>query len=499
MKSLQSLIFEAGAPSKLTKKKSKTIKKTNTYSFGDKYDSNSGFYTQEDSYFQSESTGYIMDKDGNKHLVVDGTHNEDAGAIAGGSIYWKIFIQNVGDVKKLIVSGYQGIMSSPSTPSAPSIVADIENGYYLEDYLAIHKKDIALGARDKVKDIIAKGDANALSYKKIKSDKAANKEKKFWLNYGIIRHGLQICKIKDGKINNEVMYIEAHHSLKDVKGTFFNEIKDTEISKKLSKEAGAAIAEAIEPLLKKNINPDLSDLEGVDVWIGFKMGDNTEISKYDNTVAFDMKNKKFVLIQLEDAVIGKVKKNTVIGDVEPYIIALYLGGCKTEFGKELLVKAGKDYEKSRKKILKDYVEANYHKFFAQTNYLKGKAREAAKEKFNNDTAKVVNGKVQIPFEFLAKYCKSGEVVADPSEEKKDKKAADQDKPIKGGQEKMDAWHNGTRKQNVKSCSDDKLKAYYKICVDSGYNEEAEKLRSEADSRGLKLNESISLETYAELF
>ena len=64
---------------------------------------------------------------------------------------------------------------------------------------------------------------------------------------------------------------------------------------------------------------------------------------------------------------------------------------------------------------------------------------------------------------------------------------------------MDAWHNGTRKQNVKNCSDDKLKAYYKICVDSGYDEEAEKLRNEADSRGLKLNESISLSTYAELF
>ena len=49
------------------------------------------------------------------------------------------------------------------------------------------------------------------------------------------------------------------------------------------------------------------------------------------------------------------------------------------------------------------------------------------------------------------------------------------------------------------CSDNKLKAYYKICVDSDYDEEAEKLRSEADSYGLKLNESISLSTYAELF
>lgn len=64
---------------------------------------------------------------------------------------------------------------------------------------------------------------------------------------------------------------------------------------------------------------------------------------------------------------------------------------------------------------------------------------------------------------------------------------------------MDAWHNGERKQNVKRCSDDKLKAYYKICVNSGYDEEAKILKDEADSRDLKLNESISLSTYAELF
>ena len=45
----------------------------------------------------------------------------------------------------------------------------------------------------------------------------------------------------------------------------------------------------------------------------------------------------------------------------------------------------------------------------------------------------------------------------------------------------------------------KYQLLIKICVDSGYDKEAEKLRSEADSRGLKLNESISLSTYAELF
>lgn len=52
--------------------------------------------------------------------------------------------------------------------------------------------------------------------------------------------------------------------------------------------------------------------------------------------------------------------------------------------------------------------------------------------------------------------------------------------------KMTAWHNGERKQNVKACSDAKLKAYYKICKRLGYEDEANKLKAEADSRGLLL-------------
>ena len=48
--------------------------------------------------------------------------------------------------------------------------------------------------------------------------------------------------------------------------------------------------------------------------------------------------------------------------------------------------------------------------------------------------------------------------------------------------KMTAWHNGERKQNVKACSDAKLKAYYKICKGLGYEDEANKLKAEADSR-----------------
>lgn len=163
-----------------------------------------------------------------------------------------------------------------------------------------------------------------------------------------------------------------------------------------------------------------------------------------------------------------------------------------------LVKAVKEWDKSRKKGRKEYIGANYRKFLNAFNGVqtKGKAQSKARDEYDEETESKKKG--YLPFEFYAQFCKGGKVVGTDKIEKDKDKAAVKTKTVKGGQEKMDAWHNGTRKQNVKNCSDDKLKAYYKICVDSGYDEEAEKLRSEADSRGLKLNESISLSTYAEI-
>lgn len=107
MKSLLSMIFEAGIPSKITKKKTNIIKKTNRYKFGDVNDTVSGTYNQEDEYFKNNSQGYIIDrKTGTKHDVVDASYNSDSGAIAGGTINWVLYISNVGPIKKLKVSGY---------------------------------------------------------------------------------------------------------------------------------------------------------------------------------------------------------------------------------------------------------------------------------------------------------------------------------------------------------------------------------------------------------
>ena len=66
--------------------------------------------------------------------------------------------------------------------------------------------------------------------------------------------------------------------------------------------------------------------------------------------------------------------------------------------------------------------------------------------------------------------------------------------------KMDAWHNGKRKQNVANCSDAKLKLNWQICVDKGYTKEATLLKSEATKRGLTFEalNNISLDEYFEI-
>lgn len=52
-------------------------------------------------------------------------------------------------------------------------------------------------------------------------------------------------------------------------------------------------------------------------------------------------------------------------------------------------------------------------------------------------------------------------------------------------EKMDAWHNGERDENIKACGTDKLKKYKAICQAKGYDAEVAALQAEIDKRGLK--------------
>lgn len=71
-------------------------------------------------------------------------------------------------------------MSSPSTNTASHIISHINDGYYLEDYLAIHQKDIAKGDRDKISDIISNGNVDAKSYRDNKESRMQEKKVKFF-------------------------------------------------------------------------------------------------------------------------------------------------------------------------------------------------------------------------------------------------------------------------------------------------------------------------------
>ena len=62
---------------------------------------------------------------------------------------------------------------------------------------------------------------------------------------------------------------------------------------------------------------------------------------------------------------------------------------------------------------------------------------------------------------------------------------------KAAYDKMKAWHEGTRKQNLSNCSDAKLKMNYKVCKELGYDKEMGQIETEAKKRNLVL-ESISL-------
>ena len=51
------------------------------------------------------------------------------------------------------------------------------------------------------------------------------------------------------------------------------------------------------------------------------------------------------------------------------------------------------------------------------------------------------------------------------------------------EEKMDLWHNGERRENIKACGDAKLNKYLKICQDKGYDEQVKIIEDELHNRG----------------
>lgn len=52
--------------------------------------------------------------------------------------------------------------------------------------------------------------------------------------------------------------------------------------------------------------------------------------------------------------------------------------------------------------------------------------------------------------------------------------------------KMKAWHDGTRKQNLKNCSDAKLRMNYEVCLMYNFDKECKLIEDEAYRRNITL-------------
>ena len=52
--------------------------------------------------------------------------------------------------------------------------------------------------------------------------------------------------------------------------------------------------------------------------------------------------------------------------------------------------------------------------------------------------------------------------------------------------KIEMWHNGQRRENIKACGDSKLLTYYNICKEKGYTEQQEQIKQELDKRNIQI-------------
>lgn len=61
--------------------------------------------------------------------------------------------------------------------------------------------------------------------------------------------------------------------------------------------------------------------------------------------------------------------------------------------------------------------------------------------------------------------------------------------LKDFRQKMDDWHAGKRRENIKACSDAKLIVYYDYCKQQGYTEQCEIIEEIANSKGWTFNKN----------
>ena len=517
------LLFEANSkrPSGLGKIKDKSTEEEVEFIAGDVYDlSGDNRYKDKFKYYRGEGNGYITDKDGNYYDVNTSSWSSDTGRIAGGTMNYSVVIKNVKG-QDLSFYGYSAIFSSPSHAD---IVSDIENGMYLEDFIAKHWGCLRCKDEKEIEELKDKGDAKAKTYKAEKEASKEQKKREFFERYLILQKDISF-KIENGEIKfeywqpntrkkedkpekskydlrrenfpTEDAYKEAYNKLEKLWADYENKYKE------LDNKVFDTFRPFCEKKLKELFKTDLDDLNGL--MFGVKPANKD----WHDEIALDLKDKKLVVLTDYSKKIGttdfKVNKEAV-ADIKFYPTARLDKRNPSEFLKNLFKKASEAYLKLNGRQKTKYIEDHWKEYYSyygnsfndNKTSVKGDARKRAEADFFKDLEKhnFDSNRWDISFDvaFLKDFIdeklsvKPDEISSEKSSETK----IDVSKARKVQEPKMDAWHNGTRKQNVTSCSDAKLKLNYEICKDKGYTKEMEILKKEANARGLTL-ESLNLE------
>lgn len=480
-------INEAKKPSNVNLKVN-ARKVVNQYITGDIYDFHSPMESKEDTYVDHTGNGYIMDKTGREYPVSASISQGDAGRIAGGSTSYYVTIYFPGVVGKdgkeafYSVKGYTAIFSKGDNTGC---VSDIQNGYYLEDYIAKYNSHDHNLPQELYDELVSRADANAVSYDAQKKAKAGEKQAAFDKQYkGLSSKGIE-CEIKNGEVIAKNLQ-------------YFND----ETSSYDEYAAPKNIIDKAVALFEIN-GYTFKDFEGA-----------TFIAKpdkdYNLDVRFDTKTGEIVAFEKHGSRMSKVDFDRVSARIENIKI-----DKTSPFGK-LIMKTVSDKAGTQSAfITTDNIAKQINKIWgrgsswgthtgysdtafslgtpeSEMRHIRANVRRHAIEELKAEFAKMKN-----PDSFTYEALKEvinllpKKELANSAAEKPAETTTTEFKANPVAVQKMTAWHNGERKQNVGACSDAKLKVYYNTCKSLGFGTEMNVLKAEAESRGLLLESKKS--------
>lgn len=534
MKTIQQFISEAvSKPSDLRKYKRTERKETVHFRGGDIYDFSDPGYEDEFTYYDGSGNGYIKDKQGHVYDVIATDREGDSGAIAGGSHDYFVTIKKANGKDDFHVHGWIAIMSKGSNTGC---IGDIKAGYYLEDYIAKYwnKYDDKDG---KFKELAEKGDKNAKAYEDQKAEKAQQKKDEFDARYVVVPNNLS-WEIIDSKFTISYWNL-TNSSIKELENKRTQWLKQNNLKswdenaksnpeyQKLNdavsngyNEFRSLIMGVLEPVLFNKLyevfkTKDLNSLSGL---AGSFVYDKQYVAgKKEHgyrALAIDTKKKQFAVIHTGDRKVLDDNIDIQLNDV----ISIYKNKASEKMI-DLFKKVSDAWHKANARKQGEYVKSHWEKIYyasaggyiGKYSKTKGQAKAEAKEEFEQlvkDMDFNYSGKNKFTYSLsLVQTYVEGDMEPDAQpiknplenpEQKEKKERGKNTKMSKGANnaayEKMKAWHEGTRKQNLSNCSDAKLKMNYKVCKELGYEKEMEQIEDEANKRNLQL-ESLSLKDY----